>query len=144
MPTVEARKLSASQRNTIIGMLGSGSDARRKAKSEYRALYEQMRESFVKAKAKEPKVAELVKKTIDLRTQLDEAEDALGVLGLEVEGNEVKLRWRAEGIRREIDEKIEQKIGAEVDVDRKFDKAIARVLKAETAEEAAEVVESMI
>jgi|SRR5581483_739467 len=167
-------KLSADQRKALADMLGAKSDARRRAHMRYNTLRAALERSVIEAKAKEAGATALVDKVADLRKRIvesereleqlvatlreahgravedfrkaiDEGEEELRRLGLDAERDgELSIRWNADELRRAVHEQIERQIGSESAIDQRFDQAQAKVLTAETAEEAAEIVESLL
>ncbi len=170
----QTQKLSADQRKALADMLGTKSDARRRARIRYEKSEKELEGSLIKVMAEKEGATKLVTKIAELRKRIAESESELNHLVVtlrethgtavtdfekEIDGAEEELRrlgfgadrdgdlslhWGAETLRRSIHEQIEKEIGSESDIDHKFDQAQARVLTAETAEEAAQIVESLL
>lgn len=167
-------KLSADQRKALADMLGPKSDARQRAHAKFDKSRNQLEESLVKEMAGAKGATGLAAKIADLRRRItesqgeleelvvtlreahgkadadftkaiDDSEKELKRLGFDAdEDGELSLQWNADELRRAIHEQIEKQIGTESDIDQKFDHAQAKVLAAETAEEAAHIVESLL
>lgn len=167
-------RLSADQRKALADMLGPKSDARQRAHAKYQRSRNQLEEPLVKEMAEAKGATKLVTNIADIRKRstesrgelehlvitlqeahgradadftkaIDESEEALKRLGFDAnEDGELSLHWNAHELRRAIHEQIEKQIGTESDIDQKFDQAQAKVLAAETAEEAAQIVESLL
>lgn len=171
---IQPTKLSADQRKALADMLGPKSDARHRAQAKYDKSRTALERSLTEARAEKDGATKLVEKNAGLRNRIvesekelealvitlheahgkavedfrkaiSEGEEELHRLGFDVDRDSVlTIRWNADDIRSAIHEEIEQQIGKESEIDQKFDQAQAKVLTAETAEEAAKIVESLL
>lgn len=82
----------------------------------------------------------------DLTSGIDECEQKIRGLGFDVDDDSglFSLRWNTHDLRGVINERIIKEIGTESDIEQRFDHARAKVVSVETAEAAAEVVESLL
>jgi len=138
--------ITAEQRKAFAELLKANGAARNRALSALRDVKYDLRESLVEEEAKARGALELVREIADLERQKDDREHTLSALGFRVDSDgDLELDYGApQRLKNSIDERVRKELGTEGDIERKYDHAMTKVLAANTAEEAATIVESLL
>ncbi len=120
--------------------------ARERTLSTFRDAESELRKSLVDEEAKKCGALELAQEIADWEKRKDDQEHTLSVLGFNVDSEDgISLRYDApRALRNSIDGRLRKQLGTERDIGRKYDQAMTKVLTANTAEEAAKIVESLL
>jgi hypothetical protein len=138
--------ITAEQRKALADLLKPKGVARERALATFRDAEEELRKSLVEEEAKKCGALALAQEIADLEKRKDDQEHTLEVLGFRVDSDdEISLRYNApRTLKNSIDGRVRKQLGTERDIERKYDQATTKVLTANTAEEAAKVVESLL
>ncbi len=139
--------ITAEQRKALADLLKPKGVARERALSALRDAESELRKSLVDEEAKKCGALALAQEIADLEKRKDDQEHTLSVLGFNVDSDdsEISLRYDApRTLKNSIDGHVRNELGTERDIERKYDQAMTKVLTANTAEEAAKIVESLL
>ncbi len=106
-----------------------------------------LRKSLIDEEAKKCGAVEIAREIVDLKKRQADQEHTLEGFGFNADSDdgEVSLRYDApRTLKDSIDGRVRKQLGTERDIERKYDQAMTKVLTANTAEEAAKIVESLL
>lgn len=139
--------ITAEQRKALADLLKPNGVARGRALSTFRDAESELRKSLVDEEAKKCGALELAREIVDLKKRRTDQERTLEVFGFDIDSDdgEISLRYDApRTLKNSIDGRVRKQLGTERDIERKYDQAMTKVLTANTAEEAAKIVESLL
>lgn len=139
--------ITAEQRKAFADLLKPNGVARERAMSALHDTESELRQAFVDEEAGKCGAVELAREIVDLEKRKADREHTLQVLGFDADSGdgEISLRYDApRSLRNAIAERVRKQLGTERDIQRKYDQAMTKVLTANTAEEAATIVEPLL
>lgn len=139
--------ITTEQRKAFAELLKPNGAARERAMSALREAEADLRKSLIDEEAKKCGAVEIAREIVDLKKRQADQEHTLEGFGFNADSDdgEVSLRYDApRTLKDSIDGRVRKQLGTERDIERKYDQAMTKVLTANTAEEAAKIVESLL
>jgi len=139
--------ITTEQRRAFADLLKPYGHARERAAAALREAEADLRRSLIEEEAKKCGAVEIAREIVALRTRQADHERTLGGFGFTVdsEDGDIALRYDApRTLKHAIDGRVRKQLGTERDIERTYDQAMTKVLTANTAEEAARIVESLL
>jgi hypothetical protein len=138
--------ITAEQRKALADLLKANSVARARALSALHDAESELRRTLIDEEAKKCGALELAREITDLEKRKDDQEQTLQALGFNVGSDgELILRYDApRALRQSIDERVRKELGSEREIEQQYDRALTKVLTANSADEAAKIVESLL
>jgi len=142
----ETPTITAEQRKAFADLLKPNGAARERALSAHNDAASERRESLLNEEAGKCGALDLAREITQLEKQKDDQEQKLEALGFNVDSDgDISLRYDApRALKNSIEERVRTQFGSRSDIERTYNQAMVKVLAAETADEAAKIVESLL